>query len=96
MGFLCPICHKDFGLNKNWFTDHIKAHYYEQQKEKVIIVTKEQNIANLKSIQNAIKSDKIRVWMNFDGLICFKNMKTKKEIRLVPYYDLDGEVIRDN
>ena len=95
MGFICQICNKDFGTNKDWFDDHIKAHYYDERKEETIIVKKEQSVANLKSIQNAIKSGKIRVWINFDGLICFQNTKTKKEITINPYCDMNGEEIND-
>lgn len=94
MGFICPICNKDFYNNKEWFDDHIKAHYYDEQKEKLFVIKKEENIANLKSIQNAVKSDRIRVWINFDGFICFQNTKTKNEIKIMPYYDMNGETVK--
>lgn len=50
---------------------------------------------DLLSILQAIKSDKIRVWMNFDGKICFRNTKTGNEISVYPYYDMNGEKFDD-
>lgn len=92
MGFICPDCGKDFGRNKEWFEDHCKAHQFDNNHSKIIVIQKEQNTANLKSIQNAIKSDKIRVWMNFDGGIVFENTKTKNQIIVNSYYTMQGEI----
>ena len=94
MGFICPVCNRDFGNNRDWFNDHMKTHDSDSYIiPKPITIVKEQNVANLKSIQNAIKSDKIRVWMNFDGKICFQNTKTGNECSFNPYYDMNGDVI---
>lgn len=46
---------------------------------------------DLLSILQAIKSDKIRVWMSYDGKIRFRNTKTGNEIEINPYYDMEGE-----
>ena len=45
---------------------------------------------DLQSILQAIKTDKIRVWLNYDGKICFQNTKTGNEISVEPYYDMEG------
>ena len=45
---------------------------------------------DLLSILQAIKSDKIRVWMSYDGKIRFRNTKTGNEISVEPYYDMEG------
>lgn len=45
---------------------------------------------DLQSILQAIKTDKIRVWLNYDGKICFRNTKTGNEISVEPYYDMEG------
>lgn len=45
---------------------------------------------DLLSILQAIKTDKIRVWLNYDGKICFQNTKTGNEISVDPYYDMEG------
>ena len=45
---------------------------------------------DLLSILQAIKTDKIRVWLNYDGKICFQNTKTGNEISVEPYYDMEG------
>ena len=95
MGYICPHCGKDFGKNREWFQDHTKAHVYDTQQTCLpMTIRKEQNVANLKSIQNAVKSDRIRVWINFDGDICFENTKTKKVIHCKAYYDMNGEIIQ--
>ena len=97
MGFKCDICGKDFGTNKEWFEDHKKAHFYDQRSISKIVVTKikEQNEANLKNISNAIKSGKIRIWMDFDGFICIENTKTKNMIRIEPCQDLQDFIVDD-
>lgn len=45
---------------------------------------------DLQSILQAIKTDKISVWLNYDGKICFQNTETGNEISVEPYYDMEG------
>lgn len=89
--FICPKCGKSFGQNKDWFEDHLKAHILDENPPKVLTIKKEERVANLKSISNAIKSDRIRVWVNYSGAIVFENTKTKNETCFMPYYDMDHE-----
>ena len=93
MGFICPECGKDFGINKEWFYEHIELHSYRIEPIKRIIIQVEEQKATLKSISNSIKADRIRVWMDYNGKICFENSKTKNKIDFDPYYDMDGEKI---
>ena len=97
MGFHCPDCGKDLGQNKEWFEDHLKAHKWDRQERKpTIIVTRYKRNADLKSIQDAIKSNRLRIWMNCNGDIVIHNMKTHKEIWIEPFYTMEGELCEDN
>ena len=60
----------------------------ENNQQNVTIMRKK---IDLLSILQAIKTDKIRVWMNYDGKIVFQNTKTGNEISVNPYYDMNGE-----
>ena len=97
MGFRCPDCGKDFGNNKEWFEDHLKAHKWDRKEKPIpIILERYKSNADLKAIQNAIKSNKLRIWMNHNGEIIMHNMKTHNELIIEPFYTMEGELCDDN
>lgn len=94
MGFICPECRKDFGNNREWFDDHRKAHLYDNNWTQKVIIRKDPQ-ATITSIKKAIESGKIRVWMDYDGYICFETASTKNMFSVNPYYDLEGNRIKE-
>jgi len=92
MGFICQDCGKDFGNNKEWFEDHRKAHWYDSKYELKVVIKKPQRVT-LNRIKREIVSGKIRVWMDYDGYICFENASNKEMFSVNPYYDMVGNKI---
>ena len=97
MGFICPDCHKDFGRNKEWFDDHLKAHKYDRNEHPLMLfATRYKQNTDLRAIQNAVKSNKIRIWIDYDGNITLHSMETHNEIKFQPFYNFDGELCEEN